>query len=817
MSLAGTGPAVAGPMDGQRQLERATRLLDSCLGLPQGRRTPVRKALEQLFGEARSCGPAGLGLVGASYPTGAGASRLLQSHQAYMLDRDVADFALGTHAAPSVFSATGGATASTITAAESPGLKDFFGLHHERVVLCAVEEAQRGCLHDAERHAFNRIQVDWEERKAQILSAMSPNRLGAASVGAALRRAPGRAAGNAAMIGGEGAAVAPPQDAAIVDALLREPVGLDLVRRVARLSCESCPPYHAELDECWGIVANQLAPSKAGAVRGALTYLQQRFAVETRAVLYRSANARLGGIQDAWSLVCALGRKQFDLPLGAAFPSDPAHVWYAAFVAARAGLLELLSELPERAAACAERCPELRTVCTLLARRLEAAASPDGTAAADTAADAADLLRADLAEDGNGFQNIIIALLLGRSFAFGRLPGSTVEDWLWFRLHALSHSAGANDQNPEFLQQLKELREYALAIPMAHYEPGAAAGGGSGVQTLNFVKILLLTAQFGRAVQQLRSQDTCLRGPALHIALVLHRAGTLEAVEEPPPCLAGLICDYAADFGCSDQLQYFRILSLPDRVAALQRLLLSGGVGTNDDLLGYIDGNGRHRAGLLERTLHEEESAADGGEFVALCAQAGRAACERGQYREAIRLLHLGRSHGEVLAVLNRCLRMPVWREPDAATSNEASLLAQEVQRFVSIYERNLDRYALSSQIWAVTRRLHATRSFHILCDRGQPEAALDLFDREQLLPLGVEQEVIGQLGADASAEVQAEQPHVVRDYVRILRHAASQGADIGVALRLRVRQLQAFLATRSHVLVLDADTIAALAGLSLC
>ena len=37
----------------------------------------------------------------------------------------------------------------------------------------------------------------------------------------------------------------------------------------------------------------------------------------------------------------------------------------------------------------------------------------------------------------------------------------------------------------------------------------------------------------------------------------------------------------------------------------------------------------------------------DRSEFVELCSRAGRQACEQGQYREAIRLLHLGQ-HGPV-------------------------------------------------------------------------------------------------------------------------------------------------------------------------
>jgi len=310
-------------------------------------------------------------------------------------------------------------------------------------------------------------------------------------------------------------------------------------------------------------------------------------------------------------------------------------------------------------------------------------------------------------------------------------------------------------------------------------------------------------------------RDAGLHGPSLHIALVLHRTGSLAALAapEPPPSIAQFVCDYASRFGCAHQLQYFRILDLDDRVRALQGLLLRGGMGTNDELLGYIDPNGRHRAGLLERTLHQD-GLGDGAEFVALCARAGRSACEHGQYREAIRLLHLGRCYSDVLHLLCRYLRLPVWREAlGAGVSEEAGLLDQDIHRFFAIYERNLDRYALTSEAWNVARKLYAARVFHTLCSQGRPEAALDIFDSEQLLPLSPEQGA----GIDVPAEILAEQPQIVSDYVQILAHAASQGAVVAGALRARVKQLQSFLGVQSHRLALDRDTASRLASLALC
>eukprot|EP00928_Gymnodinium_smaydae_P015122 TRINITY_DN15540_c0_g2_i1.p1 TRINITY_DN15540_c0_g2~~TRINITY_DN15540_c0_g2_i1.p1 ORF type:complete len:852 (+),score=231.62 TRINITY_DN15540_c0_g2_i1:72-2627(+) len=848
--------AVAAPMDGQRQLERASRLLDAGLGLPQGKCTPVRKALEQHFSEARSRAQAGgalLGgpLAGATSPfgfssavAGAGASRLLQSPAAQRLEREVADFALGAPAATSTL-AVGGASSSAAAAtgtagglglgggaglAEQPmvGVREFFAMQHERVLLGAVEEAHRDCMQSLERHAFGRIQADWEEAKAQIVSAMAPHRLGAAPIGSALRGVPGGPSSGVGVGGASGLVLAaPPQDAAVIQLLLAEPVSSTLVQRIGQLSSESCPPYRGELQECWSIVSHQLEPSVRAVMRGSLRYLQSRFAAEARQVVYSSAE-RLGGMPDAWSLVKALGRIRFGAPN---FPATPVHVWYAAFAAARAGFGELLGELPERAAPCSDRCPLLRTVCSLLAARLGAASARGQPAefAVATGADAADLLRADRSEEGNSFHDILVALLLGRSFAFGRFAECTVEDWLWFRLHSLCNIVANNDKAPEFIQELDALRRQVVALPSSHYDPSVGASGSGGflgsggatapggaAQTLNFVKVLLLTGQFGRAVQQLKSQDPCLNGPAMHLALVLHRSGTLGALAAPeePVSIAGLICDYVGNFGCGDQLQYFRVLPLEERVRALQRLLLRGGAGTNDDLLGFIDGNGRHRAGLLERSL-QEDGCGDGAEFAALCARTGRSAAEHGQYREAFRLLHLGRCHSEVLALLCRCLRLPIWRDPSSAASEEAQLLGQDVQRFFSIYERNLDRYAVAPQAWSIARKLYASRMFHELCDHGQPEAALDIFDREQLLPLAPEQR--GPEAADTAAELLAEQPRIVSDYVQILRHAALQGVVVAAALRARVQQLLNFLASQAHRLQLDQATAAALANLSLC
>jgi len=814
--------------EGQRQLERAARLLD--VAGPQGTKTPVHRALEQLFCEARTRSQPH-GSLAAAAPYGAvGTSRLLQGTSAQRLAREVTDFCLSSSGGGSAGSSGGivgaaGATSLGLTTApeDQPhlGVREFFSLRRERLLMETVEEAHRDCMRGFERHAFEQVEKDWDDTKAQIMGLAAPN---CDDLGV-LTMSP------------------PPQDAAIIDALLAEAgVSRPLVRNISALSCESCPPYREELVECWRIVGYELQSTPRAVTCGALRYLQDKYAEDIKEAVYRSADAQLGGVPDAWAIVCGYGRVKFETD---DFPSCAAHVWFAAYVATRAGIAHLLVELPDRGAPCSDRCPALRTVCALMARRLQAvaAAAPNsaGQQSQDFAmggdADPADLLRADLAETGGSpFHDILLALLLGRRFGLGGLPEGTVEDWIWFRLHALQIGAGDINQAPEFAQQLEALRQHTLTLRPSHYDPmgsGAAPPSGFGApgeqplpamgvhsygaaQTLNSVKVLLLTGQFGRAVQELRAQDRCLWGPALHIALVLHRAGALGALagSGPPTNVAGLVCDYACRFGCGDQLRYLRALDPADRVQALQRLLLRGDIGTSDELLGFIDANGQHHPGLLELTLHEDGL---GGqpEFVKLCADTGSAAYEHGQYREALRLFHLGRCHTEVLRVLSRCLRLPMWRDPAAAGSEEAERLSSDIDRFFGIYERNLDRYALSSQSWAIARKLYAARLFHVLCDRGRPEAALDLFEREQLLPLGSED---GPQDTEADSEVLAEYPRIVGDYVRALWHMASQGAIPEVVLRARTKQLQAFLALHlSCCVVLDQQTAAALARLAMC
>jgi len=575
-----------------------------------------------------------------------------------------------------------------------------------------------GCLRGLEAHAAEKIYEDWEETKSRILGSMNPGGLGL-SASVALHSNVTNAAVSAA----------PPWDVAIMDALASPTFGPAVAQKVRLISLQSCPRYRDELADCWDIISHALRPSLHAVSCGMLSYLQNRFTEDIKALVFQARDVHLGGLPDAWSLIRSLGCKRFETH---SFPSLPIHAWYAAYCSARAGLPELLRELPVKASPASERCASFKTICHAMARRLEKTAEQaSGEAARPTDASDeqgdADLKQADLVEETNVFRDILLAVLFVRNFVVSQLPDATIEDWIWFKLHCV-HNAGS-ESSVAFKQQLVSLQQKTVALPASHFDPTTSVvsvqGGGRLTDpgnTLNFVKALFLTAQFSRGLNQLRTQDSTLQGPALHMAVVLQRAGALEAIAEydPPLSVQGLLCDYASQFTCSDQLRYLRILKPSERAEALQQMLLWGGAGTNDELLGYIGIDGTHEPGLLESTLQDlsglgtELATSQSVNFIDLCARTGRTARDHGHYRAALRLLHLGCQYVEVLETLCRSVCLPIWREPDP--SGEGQLLDGDIRKFISIYERNVDRYGISQLQWATTRKLFMVKQFYPNC-----------------------------------------------------------------------------------------------------
>jgi hypothetical protein len=201
-------------------------------------------------------------------------------------------------------------------------------------------------------------------------------------------------------------------------------------------------------------------------------------------------------------------------------------------------------------------------------------------------------------------------------------------------------------------------------------------------------------------------------------------------------------------------------------------------------------------------------------EFIEICAGAGEAAAERGQYREALRLLHLGKKFEDVMLILCRCVSLPIWRDPKAGAIEEAQKLDADIDKFFGFYERTWERYNIPQIRWHVARRMYNVRRFHHFCDRGLPEVAVEIFDQAALLPLATTD--YGMLSqVDQEEAVKAQYSGIVADYVRILQHAANQGVEAARPAGERVRQLLRFLAIHSHVVVLDQPCVQLLATLS--
>lgn len=87
--------------------------------------------------------------------------------------------------------------------------------------------------------------------------------------------------------------------------------------------------------------------------------------------------------------------------------------------------------------------------------------------------------------------------------------------------------------------------------------------------------------------------------------------------------------------------------------------------------MGAVRADGSVAPGLLSKALSEAQPEHGVVRFPQLCAKAGHAALGRGEYRTALKLLHISGKHGEALQVLCRCLRLPLWADAAAACAGD--------------------------------------------------------------------------------------------------------------------------------------------------
>jgi len=297
------------------------------------------------------------------------------------------------------------------------------------------------------------------------------------------------------------------------------------------------------------------------------------------------------------------------------------------------------------------------------------------------------------------------------------------------------------------------------------------------------VKARLLTLQIGDALQLLRRTDAALAGPAVHMALVLYKGNFLadpavtEVLGLTRADFSHMLVAHAATCPTPIQLRYLQLLPDAERSEALAELLIQG-VGAGDvsahDLLGTFTDQGALEGGV---------GPLDHFELVRLCSGAGARALRQGLYAEALQLLHVAAEYRDVVALLMRCLRLPIWH--DGALGAERAVLEATVDRCIALYDRNLDQFNIPPGMWAKVRRLYSARQFRALVERGSLDAATELLERERLLE------------ADRT-----DLPRVLDAYLQLLSGLFSTKPALAhPALRDRVRDLAAFVTQHRHTL----------------
>jgi hypothetical protein len=369
------------------------------------------------------------------------------------------------------------------------------------------------------------------------------------------------------------------------------------------------------------------------------------------------------------------------------------------------------------------------------------------------------------------------------------------ENLLWY---GLLRVANGGLSLPGFQQQVSE----ALPSP-----PDA------NYHRMMDVRMCLLSLQFSKGLRKLRNHDPrVLTGVQVHMGLVLARAQllTLErrtmrsreserrhlllssgrseaeiqssrSPDQAFDCVKAVVEYSGTVFGLQEQLRYIQVLRAKDKLIAYIQILKTYGV--TDTLIGRIrDEDGSYDKGLLELAM-EDAAREDGGagaggqaafdaqghsssklKFMEVMEHCGQKALERGQYIEALRLLHLAQKFDAVIHVLQRCLRLPLW--DDVERSEQAQFLDQEVRRFMQMYENNgscagaggdhlhaggpVDGMMLghgdharagagscivySRGNWHFLLKVYWMRQFFELCKHGRAMEALEVFDEQRFL-----------------------------------------------------------------------------------
>jgi hypothetical protein len=297
------------------------------------------------------------------------------------------------------------------------------------------------------------------------------------------------------------------------------------------------------------------------------------------------------------------------------------------------------------------------------------------------------------------------------------------------------------------------------------------------------VQMCFMSLQFSKGLRKLRNHNPrVLTGVQVHLALVLQRAQLLtlerqllkaeekrvrdedersrlnqDNFENDPyerrthrpseqafDCVKSVV-EYAGTvFQLNEQLRYIQVLRAKDKLVAYIQILRTHGV--SETLIGRIQPDGSYNKGLLEIAMQDaemeegthgmegENSEQSNHKFREVMEHCGVKALERGQYIEAMRLLHLGRKFDAVIHVLQRCLRLPIWEKH--FQTEQARYLDIEIKRFMAMYspQNRHPTIEYNRSNWEFLWKVYQMRQFYEFCKHGRYFEALDIFDEERFL-----------------------------------------------------------------------------------
>ena len=416
------------------------------------------------------------------------------------------------------------------------------------------------------------------------------------------------------------AQLCPSTEKSLIDSLLaKHTLSPGLLLQVANSSVQSVKVARHSDDarELWD-AAREIACGVSSGLRSLLvssvTSLEKKWA----ASLCNFVRVRIGtgSVDPSWATLSSFGKLRFD---DSRFPDNNDHIWFLAFCAVRCGWKNVIEEIAADAW-WEQRAPGLSTVCTALAAGhlllTPPAPSPQPSV----------------------YREILIALATDSFFAAGQLPQSTAEDWLWF---GLSHAASGNTEEV-MLTRLMRVRRKIEGLPEGYF-------GKEG--ELQLARIQLLCLQLNTSLTTTASVEP---GIAAHLALTLGKSGLHEFLQSKEllgdaKILGEIVMKHVSPYPIEDQLRHFSILPTNLRTEVLEIALLENTGDTSEDLMGFINRDGSHKPGLLEKSMKDKPD-----EFKKICHKAAAEAIRRGKYRPAIRLYYLSGDRFSFLDVLER-------------------------------------------------------------------------------------------------------------------------------------------------------------------